>query len=113
MEAKVLRLPGQLYQTEANDIISNVYTYKILNKTNERYENVTFKIISPKGAEIELVSKDRVEVPEKGMAEGTLFIRINRYQLDEDKTTIKMELYSGDEKLESLETSFLGPRTFN
>ena len=33
VEATILRLPGQLYQQKENNIISNVYTFKVVNKT--------------------------------------------------------------------------------
>ena len=34
VEANILRLPGQLYERKADNIISNVYTYKLVNKTS-------------------------------------------------------------------------------
>ena len=38
IEAKIIRLPGQLYERKADNIISNVYTYKLVNKTiNDKY----------------------------------------------------------------------------
>ncbi|HAF75998.1 MAG TPA: cytochrome c oxidase accessory protein CcoG, partial [Maribacter sp.] len=54
LEANILRLPGQLYEHKEGNIISNVYTYKLLNKTTKAVENVHFELISPKG-EIKLV----------------------------------------------------------
>ncbi|CAN0604120.1 unnamed protein product, partial [Ectocarpus sp. 12 AP-2014] len=35
LEANILRLPGQLYERKANNNISNVYTYKLVNKTSK------------------------------------------------------------------------------
>ena len=40
VEATILRLPGQLYEKKENSIISNVYTYKIVNKTTEEIVSV-------------------------------------------------------------------------
>lgn len=113
LEAKILRLPGQLYQLESNDKISNVYTFKIINKTNQDYDDVHFEIVSPKGAQIKLVSQSGIKVPQQGMAEGTLFIHLDRYALESDKTPILIELYQGSHKIATLKTTFLGPRTFN
>src|SRR5690606_37896567 len=42
VEAKILRLPGQLYEHKG-DYISNVYTYKIANKTSQNYDDVSIK----------------------------------------------------------------------
>ena len=49
VEANVLRLPGQLYEHKDNNIISNVYTFKLINKTTEPIENIQFKLLSHKG----------------------------------------------------------------
>ncbi|MGB0892308.1 MAG: cytochrome c oxidase accessory protein CcoG, partial [Flavobacteriaceae bacterium] len=46
VEATILRLPGQLYQHKENNIISNVYTFKIINKTNKEFRDVNYKILS-------------------------------------------------------------------
>ena len=46
VEATVLRLPGQLYEKKDNNVIRNVYTFKLVNKTVEPIEDVHFKLIS-------------------------------------------------------------------
>ncbi len=67
VEARVLRLPGQLYEHKDNNIISNVYTYKIVNKTTETIEDVSFKLRGVDG-EIKLVSTgDTFTVEESGL----------------------------------------------
>ena len=55
IEANVLRLPGQLYEHKDNNIISNVFTYKLVNKTTEDISNVSLKLLSHKG-KLKLVS---------------------------------------------------------
>ena len=75
--ATVLRLPGQLYEHKGETLLSNVYTYKIINKTTEDIENVTFKLLSHKG-EIKLVRGNTFNVPAQGLAEGTLFVEIDQ-----------------------------------
>lgn len=111
LEARVLRLPGQLYEHKENDIISNVYTYKLVNKTSKDIEDVHLQLISHEGT-IKLVKNERFTVPKQGMEEGTLFIEISAQSLTGDKDKIKIGVYSGDELIESTTTSFLGPRTF-
>ena len=44
VEARILRLPGQLYEHKDNNIISNVYTYKLVNKTSKEIDDLTFKL---------------------------------------------------------------------
>ena len=40
LEANILRLPGQLYEHKEDNIISNVYTFKLVNKTTKDVEDL-------------------------------------------------------------------------
>lgn len=112
VEARVLRLPGQLYEHKENDIISNVFTYKLINKTNHEIDNVFFKLRTYKGV-IKLVStKDQFMVPAQGLAEGTMFVEIDKKDLTGDKNKLMIEVYSGDELIETTTVNFLGPRSY-
>ncbi|WP_333694605.1 cytochrome c oxidase accessory protein CcoG [Flavobacterium sp.] len=111
VEATVLRLPGQLFQHKGENI-SNVYTYKVVNKTTKKFENVTFKLIEPKG-EIIVVGKSKLTVKPDSIAKGTLFIEINPAYLEGDKIKLKIEVYDGDNLIETTTTNFMGPRSFN
>ncbi|MUV03942.1 cytochrome c oxidase accessory protein CcoG [Flavobacterium rakeshii] len=111
VEATVLRLPGQLYEHKGENI-SNVFTYKIINKTTKDFNDVHFKLKSPKG-EIKVVGASHFTVPKAGTAQGTLFVEINEALLKSDKTKIRLEVYDGDRLIETESTNFLGPRTFN
>ncbi len=113
VEATILRLPGQLYEHKGENIISNVFTYKLINKTTKTIENVSFKLRKYKG-EIKLVSSsDYFKVPEQGLAEGTLFIEIDKKDLKGDKNKLLIEVYSGDALIETTTVNFLGPRSYN
>ncbi|WP_397446223.1 cytochrome c oxidase accessory protein CcoG [Polaribacter sp. R77954] len=111
VEATILRLPGQLYEHKENNIISNVYTYKVINKTTKDIEDVSYKILSHKG-EIKLVSNHSFIVPKQGLAEGTLFIELNAAALKDDNIDIEIGVFSGDKLLETTVTNFLGPRNY-
>lgn len=112
LEANVLRLPGQLYEHKDNNIISNVFTYKLVNKTTKDIENVRFKLMSHKGI-LKLVStSDSFTVPNQGLAEGTLFIEINNAALSGDRNKIKIGVYQGDKLIETTSANFLGPRSY-
>jgi len=112
VEANILRLPGQLYEHKENDIISNVYTFKLINKTVEEIPNVRFKLESHQGT-IKPVTKSELVVPGQGLIEGTLFIEINASALSGDKDALKIGVYSGDTLIETTSTAFLGPRSYN
>ncbi|WP_103864162.1 cytochrome c oxidase accessory protein CcoG [Aquimarina sp. I32.4] len=111
VEANILRLPGQLYERKADNIISNVYTYKLVNKTTVKIEDVRFKLISHTG-KIELVTHKNFIVPKQGIAEGTLFIEINGAALKGDSDRLKIGVYSNDKLIETTTTAFLGPRSY-
>jgi cytochrome c oxidase accessory protein FixG len=112
LEANILRLPGQLYEHKEGNIISNVYTYKLINKTSKDISDVSFKLLSHKG-KIDLVSHRSFEVPAQQLAEGTLFIEINNAALNGDKDKLKIGVYSGDQLIETTTARFLAPRSYN
>ncbi|MBU2904645.1 MULTISPECIES: cytochrome c oxidase accessory protein CcoG [Arenibacter] len=111
VEANILRLPGQLYEHKEDNIISNVYTYKLVNKTTKDIPNVSFKLISHKGT-INLVRHELFTVPAQGLAEGTLFVEINNSALEGDKNKLSIGVYSGDKLIETATARFLGPRSY-
>lgn len=112
LEANILRLPGQLYERKANNNISNVYTYKLVNKTSKDVDSVSFKLLSHKG-EIKMVSQDSFKVPAEEIAEGTLFIEINSSALTGDKDKLKIGVYNGEKLIETTTTQFLAPRSYH
>ena len=112
VEARVLRLPGQLYEHKSDNIISNVFTYKLINKTTRDVENINFKLRKYKGV-IKLVSNEATfSVPAQGLAEGTLFIELPQSALTGDKNKLMIEVYSGSELIETTTVNFLGPRSY-
>ncbi|MCG2460237.1 cytochrome c oxidase accessory protein CcoG [Flavobacteriaceae bacterium F89] len=111
VEATILRLPGQLYERKADNIISNVYTYKLVNKTTKDIGDVSFKLLSHKGKIIP-VTHSTFTVPAQGMAEGTIFIEINNSVLTGDKDRLKVGVYSGDRLIETNFIRFLAPRSY-
>jgi cytochrome c oxidase accessory protein FixG len=111
VEAIILRLPGQLFQHKG-DKISNVYTYKIVNKTMKDYNDIYFELIKQKG-EIKNVGNTHFKIKKEGISQGTLFIEIDQVLLESDKTKLKIGVYNGNKLLETTTTNFLGPRSFN
>ena len=111
VETTILRLPGQLYEHKGDDI-SNIFTFKIINKTNNDFDDIHFKLHGIKGI-INVVGKQDFKVKKQAMAQGTLFVQIHQYLLENDKTKLKIEVYNGNKKIETTTTSFLSPRSFD
>lgn len=111
VEADILRLPGQLYQHKGENI-SNVYTFKIVNKTVHDFNNVHFALISQKG-KIYPVGQAHFKIVGQGISQGTLFIEIKQFLLESEKKKLKIGVYDGNKLIETATTNFLGPRSFN
>jgi polyferredoxin len=111
VEASILRLPGQLFEHK-DTRLSNVFTYKIINKTDKEIENVQFKVLSIKGT-VKVVSGDSFSIEPTNYAEGTLFIEIESALINKAKTELKIGVYSNDELIDTTEVNFLGPRSFH
>jgi len=111
VEALFLRLPGQLFEHKGENI-SNIYTFKVINKTNKDFNAIHFKLVGIKGT-LKVVGEQELKVPKQGMKSGTVFIEINKFLLDSDKTKLEIEVFDGDKKIETSTTSFLSPRSFD
>lgn len=112
VQANILRLPGELYARTAQDNISNVYTYKVINKTTAEIENLQFRLLSHQGT-IAPVGHQELVIPAQGLSEGTLFIEIAPSALTGDKNQVKIGIFNNDRLIETTTTNFLGPRSFN
>jgi len=106
VQANLLHLPGQLYTTEGEEV-SNVYTFKLINKTNDTFENVKIRLMSHEG-KIEVVG-GQINIPKGGLYEGTLFIKINKENLSDSKEKINIGIYAGEELIEETHTNFSSP----
>ena len=106
IETVLLRTPGMLYQEVDETHISNLYNYQIFNKTNEVY-NINFKLKEPIGR-IKLVG-DAPTVSKNKMAEGALFLELEKKHLNNGKNSITIQVYHDDTLMETIETNFLAP----
>ncbi|NQV78475.1 MAG: cytochrome c oxidase accessory protein CcoG [Lutibacter sp.] len=106
IEATILRLPGQTFQS-TETTVKNVYTVKFINKTTEDIENVEIKLISHKGS-IEMIG-GTMNIEKQGLKEGTLFIEINKNDLSSSKEKLKIGIYSNGKLIERTTTNFSGP----
>jgi cytochrome c oxidase accessory protein FixG len=104
----LLRTPGQLYQQD-NGQISNLYNYRLLNKTYKQ-KNIRFEPQNFKGT-IKLVGETQLSIPEEGTISGSLFISMDEQQVTKRKTELAIGVYEDGKKIKTITTSFLGPFT--
>lgn len=106
VETTLLRAPGQLYQIEANGMVSNLYTIELVNKTY-RPLPVQLRINRP-DASIRMVQPIK-EVPANDIAKGVFFILLPEKSIRHNTTKLELEVTSGDKLIERSTTTFLGP----
>jgi len=106
-ETTILRTPGMLFQKQNDGRISNLYNFKIVNKTTKDFP-LSFRLENIKG-EIQLIGTDQLIAKNQNISEGEFFVIVDHDQIPERKTKIKIGVYSGDEKIETVKTNFMGP----
>lgn len=109
VDVTLLRTPGQLFQQQPDGRLSNLYNYKLLNKTFKDKE-VSLMPENFKG-EIKLVGENHLKVPKEGFASGTMFIYVNGNEIVKRKTLLKIGVYENGKRIRTITTSFLGPFT--
>ena len=107
VETSILRTPGMMYQEQENNQISNLYNIKIINKTNEGLP-IHLELMGEPG-ELRMVGQGDLFVERQGVAQGAIFLVFDRDDIQQMRTEVKVGVYSGDELLETVKTSFLGP----
>jgi cytochrome c oxidase accessory protein FixG len=106
VDTTILRTPGMLFQKQENDMISNLYNIRLINKTHKDIP-VILKLKSDSGT-IKMIGKNLTLLKES-KTEGEFFILLPRTQIKDRKTILLVEVYAGDKKLQTVKTTFLGP----
>ena len=106
IETSILREPGTLYQELPDNRYSNIYNVKMLNKTFKEMP-VEIRLEQPAGELVALGSISSIEP--QNSAEGRFMIQLADSVLSGSQTELIFGIYSGDEKLETVNSGFLGP----
>ena len=107
LEVTILRTPGMLYHKVVDDHISNLYNYRVANKTNEDVE-FELKLLEEDLGTLRLMG-DQHTVPAQGSSEGVFFIDIPNENYIKMKKKIVIDVIVGDERIDRVKASFLGP----
>jgi cytochrome c oxidase accessory protein FixG len=106
IETTVLRSQGTTFIKLPNDVIRNMYSFQIANKSNEKM-NVTFKLKSPKG-KLELAGGEVSLEPQK-IYSGAFVVDLEKADIKGMKTPLEIEIYAGSELLETVTPNFVSP----
>ncbi len=113
----LLRLPGTLYQTEQDGGVSNIYQFKILNKTLDSC-SVRFTV---EGVPLEISISGptqhdgQVSVPANGLVQGLLILKIKRESIHSMNTPLSAKVWlkhshaDNEKMIKEIKTNFLGP----
>lgn len=107
IDSTILRVPGTIFQEVDTNTVSNIYTIKIINKTNED-KNLSLKLIEPKEGIIEFAGSLHILHKDEKL-ENMLIIKLSKSQLEGRSTKVIIGIYVENELLETYETNFLGP----
>lgn len=109
VSVNILRTPGQLFQEQPGGRLSNLYNYKLLNKTYAD-KTITLKPENFRGS-IEIVGGRSLHIPKSGDAQGELFIYRDKADVHLRKTDLKIGVYEGGKRIQIVNATFLGPFT--
>ncbi|TNF23875.1 MAG: cytochrome c oxidase accessory protein CcoG [Bacteroidetes bacterium] len=104
--ATVLRTPGMLYQEGENNTITNLYNFKVINKTAE---DMPLELRVENGFGTIRMVGDAVTLKAQGTTEGVMFVEVPKDQINGRKSKVVVGIYSGDKLLKKVKTNFIGP----
>jgi cytochrome c oxidase accessory protein FixG len=119
VDGTLLRMPGTLYQTQPDGTVSNIYQFKVVNKTlNKR--TIRF-VLEGAPATIDISGATQhdgvIDVPADGLAQGMLIVKVKRDDLKTMNTKLTANLLMQTETddahaeklIKRIHTNFLGP----
>jgi cytochrome c oxidase accessory protein FixG len=107
VEANILRARGSSYIVSEEGIVTNIFTYKLLNKTFFDY-NLEMKTLEHTG-KFKHIGKDSLILKPEEVIEGTFLLEIPGSELQGSKNKIKIGLYSNGRLIDVVKTNFSAP----
>lgn len=107
VEATFLRAPGAMFQQMPDGHLSNLYTVKVVNKTSHEIP-IELKLENVKG-DLQMMSGEIV-VPAQKLAETPVLIDLDPQLVKGGNIRLVIGVYSNGKRIETLKTSFIGPR---
>jgi cytochrome c oxidase accessory protein FixG len=105
--ATVIRTSGQLYQEREGEKLSNLYNYKFINKTYAD-KDIELRAENFQG-EIQLIGAQKLHVTKGDDISGEFFVILDKKQIHDRKTDLKLGVYENNKRISTLSTTFVGP----
>ncbi|MCX8080750.1 MAG: cytochrome c oxidase accessory protein CcoG [Bacteroidia bacterium] len=103
----VQKAKGIPYIEKDDRRFANLYTFELLNKTNQTLDDISIKIPEIEN-EIQFIGK-KPSLKSKSITHGEFMVIIPKNALKERKSKIKIELYHNNKKLGNAKTIFYAP----
>jgi cytochrome c oxidase accessory protein FixG len=106
VDATILRARGMLYQEQPGNQVSNLYTIKLVNKTR-RSIPIELKVENYP-ATVMVIGK-KLDVAKEEVEQGQFFVFLDKKDIQQRKTKIKIGIYEEGKKIRTVATNFMGP----
>jgi cytochrome c oxidase accessory protein FixG len=107
IDAHITRARGQLYSEMPGNKLGNLYEIKLINKTDK---DMPIRLaLEGADGEIRLMGSENIQLKGLNDTHANFFIIVNKEQIKARKTEMKIGVYSGDKKVLTIKTNFLGP----
>lgn len=108
IEATILKVPGQLYQEQPNNRISNIYNIQFINKTTKPV-SLELKVKGIETASINRVGDEALTIGASERVDAVFFIELPRESIKSMKTELEVQLIANGEVMDEITTNFIGP----
>jgi len=88
-------------------MISNLYNLQIVNKTQKDFP-LTIKVMNLENGKVIMIGKE-LTILARDITKRPFFVELPPESLNGMKTKIILGVFSGEEKLDRVNTTFLGP----
>ncbi len=108
IEATILKVPGQLYQEQPNNRISNLYNIQFINKTS-RPVSLELKVKGYEAAGIQRVGGEALTIGASERVDAVFFIELPKEEIKAMKTEVEVQLLVDGKVMDEIKTNFIGP----
>jgi polyferredoxin len=106
VDVTILRIPGMMYQEQPGNLISNLYSVKLTNKTFDQV-HITMELEGIEG-EIKVIGSE-INLEPNAVSEAKFLVLIPKEKLKKMNTPIEIEVSKDNEEFTEYKTTFLGP----
>ncbi len=107
VDTYISRARGPIYQELGDTAYSNLYNAKIINKSNK---NLPIKlVVENMPGRVKILDDHAMVLKNEAINEITFFVEVPKNSIKKRSSVVKIAVYSGDEKIQSVKTKFLGP----